>query len=53
MRIKDLESAGPDAKKVTSKLFFYITNYTHRGAFRNEACFPQIPLPSTSLDVAI
>jgi len=38
-RIKDLESGGPDAQKVMSKLFFLEINITHLGAFRHEAGF--------------
>ncbi len=31
IRLKDLESGGPDAQKVTSILLFHIINYTHPG----------------------
>jgi protein HOOK3 len=37
-RIKDLESGGPDAQKVTSKLFFREIDITQLGASRHEAC---------------
>jgi hypothetical protein len=37
--IKDLESGGPDAQKVKSKLFFCINKYACLEAFRYEVYF--------------
>lgn len=50
-RIKALESVGPDAQKVASKLFFRIINITHLGAFRYEAYFLKYLSLKTSIDV--